>query len=147
MACVCSGFSARCWSVHGSDRPRTVSAVADEALLVVAGRVLRLEARARRPVGDDADAEVVLAAQLGIGDRLPELLVPSLRDQVPVAYVVPRDPSAPPAHDQLAAWAQANLSKAARPVEWHVIDELPRTSVGKVRRFKLNATSAPGAHA
>lgn len=64
------------------------------------------------------------------------------RDHVPVAYIVPRDPSRPPSIAELEAWAEGNLAPAARPREWHVIDALPRTSVGKVRRFRI-ADSGP----
>ena len=60
-----------------------------------------------------------------------------VRDTVPVAYVVPRDPEHPPAVSDLAAWSEHNLAAAARPRDWHLIEALPRTSVGKVRRFKL----------
>jgi crotonobetaine/carnitine-CoA ligase len=60
-----------------------------------------------------------------------------VRDMVPVAYVVPRDREHPPAVSELAAWSERNLSAAARPRDWHLIEALPRTSVGKVRRFKL----------
>jgi carnitine-CoA ligase len=60
-----------------------------------------------------------------------------VRDMVPVAYVVPRDPEHPPATSDLAAWSERNLAAAARPRDWHLIEALPRTSVGKVRRFKL----------
>ena len=60
-----------------------------------------------------------------------------VRDMVPVAYVVPRDPEHPPAIGDLAAWSERNLAAAARPRDWHLIEALPRTSVGKVRRFKL----------
>jgi crotonobetaine/carnitine-CoA ligase len=60
-----------------------------------------------------------------------------VRDTVPVAYVVPRDREHPPAIEDLAEWAGRNLAAAARPRDWHLIDALPRTSVGKVRRFKL----------
>jgi crotonobetaine/carnitine-CoA ligase len=60
-----------------------------------------------------------------------------VRDMVPVAYVVPRDREHPPAVSDLAAWAERNLAAAARPRDWHLIEALPRTSVGKVRRFKL----------
>jgi carnitine-CoA ligase len=60
-----------------------------------------------------------------------------VRDTVPVAYVVPRDREHPPAIDDLAQWSKQNLAAAARPRDWHLIDALPRTSVGKVRRFKL----------
>jgi carnitine-CoA ligase len=62
-----------------------------------------------------------------------------VRDQVPVAYVVPRDPQDPPSVDQLNAWAEEHLTPQARPRAWHIIDELPRTSVGKVRRFKIGS--------
>jgi crotonobetaine/carnitine-CoA ligase len=60
-----------------------------------------------------------------------------VRDMVPVAYVVPRDREHPPDLDDLAHWAERNLPAAARPRDWHLIEALPRTSVGKVRRFKL----------
>lgn len=60
-----------------------------------------------------------------------------VRDMVPVAYVVPRDRDHPPAISDLAEWAARNLAAAARPRDWHLIEALPRTSVGKVRRFKL----------
>lgn len=62
-----------------------------------------------------------------------------VRDQVPVAYVVPKDAAAPPAAEALAGWAAEHLAPAARPREWHLIDELPRTSVGKVRRFRIGS--------
>ena len=60
-----------------------------------------------------------------------------VRDMVPVAYVVPRDREHPPAVSDLAEWSERNLPSAARPRDWHLIEALPRTSVGKVRRFKL----------
>jgi len=60
-----------------------------------------------------------------------------VRDMVPVAYVVPRDREHPPTAGDLAEWAGRNLPAAARPRDWHLIEALPRTSVGKVRRFKL----------
>jgi carnitine-CoA ligase len=60
-----------------------------------------------------------------------------VRDVVPVAYVVARDPADPPRSEDLTAWAERNLSPAARPRSWNLIDELPRTSVGKVRRFRI----------
>ena len=60
-----------------------------------------------------------------------------VRDMVPVAYVVPRDPEHSPAVSDLAAWSERNLATAGRPRDWHLIEALPRTSVGKVRRFKL----------
>lgn len=60
-----------------------------------------------------------------------------VRDQVPVAYVVAKDKGNPPTSEELDAWAEVNLAPAARPRGWNLIDELPRTSVGKVRRFRV----------
>ncbi|HEY9329180.1 MAG TPA: AMP-binding protein [Streptomyces sp.] len=74
---------------------------------------------------------VLEAAVVGVSDPV--------RDTVPVAYVVARDPEVPPHAEDLDAWAASNLAPAARPRAWHVIDELPRTSVGKVRRFRVGS--------
>ena len=65
-----------------------------------------------------------------------------IRDHVPVAYIVARDQLHPPTADDLAAWAGQQLAPQARPREWHFIDSLPRTSVGKVRRFKIGSDTA-----
>ena len=65
-----------------------------------------------------------------------------IRDHVPVAYVVARDQRDPPTADDLAAWASQQLAEQARPRERHFIDSLPRTSVGKVRRFKIGTDTA-----
>ncbi|MFB7091053.1 class I adenylate-forming enzyme family protein [Streptomyces sp. NPDC056296] len=62
-----------------------------------------------------------------------------VRDVVPVAYVVARDPGRPPRTLDLVNWAARNLTPAARPHRWHLIDELPRTGVGKIRRFRIPA--------
>ncbi|MFJ9005476.1 hypothetical protein [Streptomyces canus] len=74
---------------------------------------------------------VLEAAVVGVSDPV--------RDTVPVAYVVARDPDEPPHTEDLDEWAVRNLAPAARPRAWHLIDELPRTSVGKVRRFRVGS--------
>ena len=60
-----------------------------------------------------------------------------IRDVVPIAYYVERNPETAPDTDSLETWAADNLVPAARPRQWHRMDELPRTSVGKIRRFQL----------
>ena len=65
-----------------------------------------------------------------------------IRDEVPVAFVVAADPSAPPSVSQLDAWCAERLAKAKRPVAITLIDELPRTSVGKIRKFLLAEQAA-----
>jgi carnitine-CoA ligase len=60
-----------------------------------------------------------------------------IRDEVPVGFVV-LQPGAPPvATDELLRWCESRLSKAKRPVRIDIVDELPRTSVGKIRKFLL----------
>jgi carnitine-CoA ligase len=71
-----------------------------------------------------------------------------VRDEVPAAYVVLR-PDAPAAlndatalADELRAWCAVRLAKAKRPHRYELVDELPRTSVGKIRKFMLRRESA-----
>ena len=53
-----------------------------------------------------------------------------------VAFVVLQaDAKADP--EELLDWAAERLTKAKRPREVHLVDELPRTSVGKIRKFLL----------
>ena len=59
-----------------------------------------------------------------------------VRDEVPVAFVVLL-PDAKADPDELLDWAAERLTKAKRPREVHLVDELPRTSVGKIRKFLL----------
>jgi crotonobetaine/carnitine-CoA ligase len=83
------------------------------------------------------EVEAILAQAPGVLECAVLGRPDPVRDMVPVAYVVPRDRERPPAVDDLAEWSEHNLAAAARPRDWHLIDALPRTSVGKVRRFKL----------
>ncbi len=67
-----------------------------------------------------------------------------IRDEVPVGFFVPRDPNRPPSSAELLAWCSERLGKAAIPRELILLNELPRTSVGKIRKFLL-ADRAAGA--
>jgi crotonobetaine/carnitine-CoA ligase len=62
-------------------------------------------------------------------------------DEVPEAFVVLRDATVVPddVEDQLAAWAARHLAPSKRPRAYHVVSELPRTSVGKIRKFLLHS--------
>ena len=86
-----------------------------------------------------SEVEAVLAQAPGVLEVAVVAKPDPIRDVVPSAYVVPRDPQHPPDLDQLAEWAATNLAPAAWPREWQLIDELPRTSVGKVRRFRIGS--------
>ncbi|MHC5263534.1 class I adenylate-forming enzyme family protein [Streptomyces sp. UC4497] len=83
------------------------------------------------------EVEAAVAQAPGVLEAAVVSVPDPVRDTVPVAYVVARDPGEPPRADDLDAWAARNLAPAARPRAWHLIDELPRTSVGKVRRFRV----------
>ena len=54
-----------------------------------------------------------------------------------VAWVVPVDPASPPSRDELAELVTGTLSPWAAPKEVVLVDQLPRTTSGKVRRRDL----------
>lgn len=89
------------------------------------------------------EVEAALAQAPGVLEVAVVAVPDPIRDVVPHAYVVAADPGAGVDLDRLAKWAEENLAPAARPREWHVLDELPRTSVGKIRRFKIGAQTQP----
>ena len=54
-----------------------------------------------------------------------------------MAFVVPADAATPPSADDLLSWCQERLAKVKVPRDITFLDELPRTSVGKIRKFVL----------
>ena len=73
--------------------------------------------------------DVLDAAVVGVPD--------ALRDEVPIAFVVPVSGAPPTLAEDLMQWCEHQLSGPRRPREIHVIAELPRTAVGKIQRFRL----------
>ena len=73
--------------------------------------------------------DVLEASVVGVPDPI--------RDEVPVAYVVAADLANPPLALDLLEWCGVRLGKAKVPREITLLDELPRTSVGKIRKFLL----------
>lgn len=55
--------------------------------------------------------------------------------EAPVAYVVPR--AHPVNSDELAEFVSHRLASYKRPREYHFVDELPRTTAGKLQRHRL----------
>jgi crotonobetaine/carnitine-CoA ligase len=66
----------------------------------------------------------------------------AIRDEVPVGFVVAADPTAAPTVDELHQWCAERLTKSKRPRDITFVDELPRTSVGKIRKFLLRDPDA-----
>ena len=54
-----------------------------------------------------------------------------------MAYVVLHETASGVRAEELTAWCVARLSPAKRPREIRFVPELPRTSVGKIRKFLL----------
>jgi len=92
------------------------------------------------------EVEHVLGEHPAVSDIAVVGAPDDVRDEVPVAFVVVDRSEAD--HDAMEAelrrWADAQLSPSKRPRAYHFVDELPRTSVGKIRKFLLTAPSVAG---
>ena len=89
--------------------------------------------------------EAVLAAHPAVLEAAVVGRPDPIRDEVPVGFVVARDPARPPDSAELLAWCGERLGKAAMPRDLVLLDELPRTSVGKIRKFLLAGRAAADA--
>jgi len=65
-----------------------------------------------------------------------------IRDEVPIAFAVASDLFNPPSIEELMSWCNERLAKSKRPHSIIMLDELPRTSVGKIRKFILKDLAA-----
>src|SRR6185437_2480559 len=108
----------------------------DDGRLVVHGRLAEVVVTGGEKVWPVA-VEQLLATHPGVAEvavwKRPDA---EWGDRV-VAWAVPADPSAPPTLRSLADLATATLSPWAAPKELVLVDALPRTPSGKVRRTDL----------
>jgi crotonobetaine/carnitine-CoA ligase len=88
------------------------------------------------------EVEQVLCAHPGVSDAAVVGRPDPIRDEVPVAFVVVGAVDHPPTVDELHQWCAERLTKSKRPRDITVVDELPRTSVGKIRKFLLRDLAA-----
>lgn len=92
------------------------------------------------------EIESTLAEHPAIHDVVVVGIPDELRDEVPAAYLVLADGHDPSDADDviagIEAFAAERLAPAKRPRHLYVVDELPRTSVGKVRKFLLRPGAA-----
>jgi crotonobetaine/carnitine-CoA ligase len=92
------------------------------------------------------EIESVLAAHPSVLEAAVVGEPDEIRDEVPVAYIV-QEPGKPVLEvDDVARWSETRLSKAKRPARIEIVDELPRTSVGKIRKFLLTQPEAAREH-
>jgi crotonobetaine/carnitine-CoA ligase len=86
------------------------------------------------------EIEEVLAAHPSVLEAAVVGEADPVRDEVPVAFVV-QEPGKPAIDvGELAGYCGDRLAPSKRPRRIEVVDELPRTSVGKIRKFLLKAT-------
>jgi acyl-CoA synthetase (AMP-forming)/AMP-acid ligase II len=81
-----------------------------------------------------AEVELVLCEHPGVHDAGVVGQPDNRAGQVPVAYVV-CDPDV--TETQLDSWVQTRLASYKHPRGYHVVDQLPRTAAGKLRRAEL----------
>jgi O-succinylbenzoic acid--CoA ligase len=111
--------------------------VATDGTLTVFGRMAEVIVTGGEKVWP-APVERVLAGHGGIDQvAVWKRADPEWGERV-VAWVVPRDPSAPPGVDELRDLVAATLARWAAPREVVVVESLPRTPSGKVRRAALD---------
>ena len=91
------------------------------------------------------EVEQVLSSHPGVLEAAVVGQPDEVRDEVPVGFVVLADVAHPPSVDDLHAWCAERLTKAKRPRGITFVDELPRTSVGKIRKFLLRDPHAEAA--
>jgi acyl-CoA synthetase (AMP-forming)/AMP-acid ligase II len=91
-----------------------------------------------------SDLEAVLRQHPAVAD-VAVVGVPSAEwGETPVAFVVPRPGHAGSA-DALRAWANAQLGKTQRLSDLRLLDELPRSAIGKVLKRELREAWTPAA--
>jgi O-succinylbenzoic acid--CoA ligase len=81
--------------------------------------------------------EAILASQAGVADVAVVGRADSEWGQRVVAVVVPSDPTRPPAIDALRGAVKERIGPWAAPRELELVDSIPRTALGKVRRRDL----------
>lgn len=84
-----------------------------------------------------AEVEAVLAEHPGVFEAAVVGRPDAVRDEVPIAYLVAQPEGTAPTVTELTQWCASRLSPAKRPRDFAFVSELPRTSVGKIRKFLL----------
>jgi O-succinylbenzoic acid--CoA ligase len=130
------GATAAAFDVHGWLRTGDLGEIADDGRLHVFGRrdhVIRTGGEKVWPL----EVERVLALHPDVGD----VAVAGVRDatwgQRVVAYVVPEMMAQPPSLAELKGWVRDRLAPFKAPREVVIVEHIPRTASGKIRRGAL----------
>lgn len=93
------------------------------------------------------EVENVLAEHPGVLDVAVVGMADDVYDEVPVAFVVIDESQLDRADagSALRGWSEQHLAPSKRPRDYRCVDQLPRTSVGKIRKFLLRAGDPPAA--
>jgi acyl-CoA synthetase (AMP-forming)/AMP-acid ligase II len=123
---------------HGWYRTGDLGRRDPNGFLTICGRTKELIIRGGENIYP-AEVEAVLAKLDGVADAAVAAREHPELGEVPVGFVVPENPDSPDGLDieALLAACRAELSAVKVPERIFVVDEIPRTGSGKVRRFKL----------
>jgi o-succinylbenzoate---CoA ligase len=128
--------------IAGPDRAGGWLPTGDAGRLVTGGR-LQVDGRIAEVVVTGGEkvwpvaVEQVLAGHTGISELAIWKRPDAVWGERVVAWVVPSDPAAPPTLESLRQLARDQLSPWAAPKELVLVDRLPRTGSGKIRRTAL----------
>jgi o-succinylbenzoate---CoA ligase len=115
-----------------------LGSIADDGRLSVFGRAGDLIITGGENVWPEA-VEAVLLQHPGVAD----VAVTGVPDQTwghaVTAVVVPRDAASPPTLDELREWVKAELPAFCAPHRLTLVDAIPRTALGKIRRSEVSA--------
>jgi long-chain acyl-CoA synthetase len=117
-------------------RTGDIARIDDAGFVWIEGRVGDVINRGGNKVFPD-HVEEVLRLHPGVADVGVVGLPDDRLGEVPVAAVVPVDPSAPPSEQELAALCREHLVAYKVPVAFHLVDALPRNDAGKLRRAQV----------
>jgi acyl-CoA synthetase (AMP-forming)/AMP-acid ligase II len=120
-----------------------LGAVDERGCLRLAGRAKEMYVRGGYNVFP-MEVEAILASHPLVRDVAVVPRPDEVMGEVGVAVVVPRDPSCPPALDDLRAHSSDRLAGYKLPEAMRILDELPLTAMNKVDRAALAAAEFPG---
>ena len=113
-------------------------ALADDGRLSVLGRAADLIITGGENVWPEA-VEAVLLRHPAVADVAVTGVTDPTWGQAVTAVVVPSNPASPPTLGELRDWVKAELPVFCAPHGLRLVDAIPRTALGKIRRSEVSA--------